>query len=197
MKLEEYLLLHPKKYLIFDLDQTLVKLNIDWSTFRSNIFAYIATFDEPLTKTVSFDPFAGIELSNKAAKKHGPAIAKKIRMFVEEYELTHYVDYTPNPEIMNFIHKNSQTYTYYMWTGNGRRTIQDFLVKEQLASFFSKIVTQNDVSLIKPEVEGFSLLYTEGEPLSSYLMIGDNFTDEGAAKNAGIDFFQVDYFNRH
>ncbi|MFZ2206975.1 MAG: HAD hydrolase-like protein [Microgenomates group bacterium] len=197
MTLAEYLIKHPKKYLIFDLDHTLAKLNIDWSTIRREIFDLVATFDEPLSKSVPFVSNAGIELSNKAVKKHGKEVAKKIRTFVEEYEMTHYQNYESNQELLNFIRNNKQTYVYYMWTSNGIRTIQDFLNKEDFSSFFSKIVTQNDVSLIKPEAEGFTFLYTPGESLSSYLMIGDSPSDENAAKNAGIDFFKEDYFSRH
>lgn len=195
MTLTEYLVEYPKKYLIFDLDQTLAKLNIDWSTIRREIFDLVAEFDEPLSKSVPFLPNAGIELSNKAAKKHGKKIAKKIRTFIEEYEMTHYHNYEPNQNLLNFIRNNKQMYVYYMWTSNGTRTIQDFLNKEHFSSFFSKIITQNDVSLIKPEAEGFTLLYTPGESLSSYLMIGDSPSDENAAKNAGIDFFKIDYFS--
>lgn len=196
MPLESYLVKNPKKYLIFDLDCTLAKLNIDWSTIRREIFDFVATVDEPLSKSVPFVPNAGIELSNKAVKKHGKEFAKRIRTFVEEYEIAHYQDYLPNRELIDFIHNNKQTYIYYMWTSNGARTIQDFLKTEKLSSFFLKIITQNDVSLIKPEAEGFTFLHTPGEPLSSYLMIGDSPSDKNAAKNAGIDFFEIDYFTR-
>lgn len=196
MTLTEYLAKYPKKYLIFDLDHTLAKLNIDWSTVRREIFDLVATFDEPLSKSVPFVSNAGIELSNKAVKKHGKEAAKKIRSFVEEYEVTHYQNYEPNQELLDFIRNNKQTYVYYMWTSNGIRTIQDFLNKERLSSSFLRIITQNDVSLIKPEAEGFTFLYIPGEPLSSYLMIGDSPSDENAAKNAGIDFFKIDYFTR-
>lgn len=196
MTLTEYLAIHQKKYLIFDLDETLAKLNIDWSTIRREIFDLVATFDEPLSKSVPFVSNAGIELSNKAAQKHGKDTAKKIRTFIENYEIAHYFDYTPNTELIDFVRRNKQTYTYYMWTSNGKRTIQDFLRKESLSPFFSRIVTQNDVSLIKPEAEGFSLLYSQGEPLSSYLMIGDSPSDENAAKNAGIEFFKISHFHR-
>lgn len=194
MTLTEYLAIHPKKYLIFDLDHTLAKLNIDWSTVRREIFDLVATFDEPLSKSVPFVSNAGIELSNRAVKKHGKEVAKKIRTFVEEYEVTHYYDYEPNHELLDFIRNNRQTYVYYMWTSNGTRTIQDFLNKESLSSYFLKIITQNDVSLIKPESEGFTFLYTPGESLSYYMMIGDSLSDKNAAKNAGIDFFEIDYF---
>ncbi len=196
MSLAEYLSAHPKKYLIFDLDETLAKLNIDWSTIRRELFDFVATFDEPLSKSVPFVSKAGIELSNKAAKKYGKEVAKKIRAYVENYEVTHYFDYTPNTELIDFIRNNKQTYVYYMWTSNGTQTIQDFLGKESLVPYFSRIVTQNDVCCIKPEAEGFALFHTQGEPLSSYLMIGDSPSDENAAKNAGIEFFKIDYFSR-
>jgi phosphoglycolate phosphatase-like HAD superfamily hydrolase len=194
MKLQEYLSHHPKKYLIFDLDGTLARLNVDWSTVVRDIFDFIATFDKDLIDNSPFTPEDGITISNIAAKKHGKDVAARIRDFVEKYEISHYISYTPNHELIDFIRTNIQTYTFYMWTGNGRKTIQDFLTKESLSHLFSKIITQNDVSQIKPEAEGFYHFYSGDSLLSEYLLIGDTFADEGAAKNAGIDFYQVDYF---
>lgn len=196
MDLARYLSHHPKKYLIFDLDHTLAKMNIDWSTIRRDVFDFIATFDEQLSKSIPFEPYMWIQLSNLAAKKYGATTAKKIRSFIEEYEITHYKNYTPNTILLNFIRDNKQTYTYYLWTNNGTKTIQEFLKKEVIAPFFSQIITQNDVSLIKPEPEGFSHIYTRGESPSTYVLIGDNFTDEEAAEKAGIDFYKVNYFSR-
>ncbi|MCX6730469.1 MAG: hypothetical protein NTZ55_01350 [Candidatus Roizmanbacteria bacterium] len=54
MSLEEYLSYNLKKYLIFDLDGTLARLHIDWSTMDQEVFDFVRTFDEPLTKTVPF-----------------------------------------------------------------------------------------------------------------------------------------------
>lgn len=190
-------MLHPKKYLIFDLDHTLVRLEIDWSTYRREIFDLVATFDKPLTELVLFTPFAGLELSNRVIKKHGEFAKKKINAFVEKYETTHYAGYTPNTELLSFIRTHAKkNYRFFIWTSNARKTFDDLLIKEHVQDVFTRIVDRCAVSLLKPEIDGFKLIQIPHAPLNDYLMIGDNFTDEGAAEKAGIDFFKVNYFHR-
>lgn len=193
--LENYLQTHPKKYLIFDLDSTLARLKIDWTTFRRDIFDLVAIFDKQLTEEVPFVPFAGLELANRAIKLHGEHAKNTINSFVERYELTHYSGYTPNPELLSFIRSQKEKYKLYIWTSNMRKTIMEFLKNELLESSFSKIVCREDVTFLKPDREGFKQIQIGGSNPNEYLMIGDNFTDEGAAKNAGIDFFIIDYFS--
>ena len=190
MKLEEYLALYPKKHIIFDLDRTLAHLLIDWMAF-GDIFSVVATFDKPLSKeTIPFH-----ELANRAIQKHGEMAQKAICEFNETYELSHYGGYTPNDELLTFIRKNQKTYPFYLWTSNARKTIQDFLQKESFITTFKTIVTREDVYFIKPNGEGFKKIYIPGTELSDYLMVGDSVVDEGGAKDAGIDFFKIDYFS--
>lgn len=197
MSLEHYLSEHPKKYLIFDLDCTLARLHIDWSTIDKEVFDFVKKFDEPLTKTVPFVEDAHDELSNKVGQKYGTEVVSKVRTFIAQYELSHFSGYSPNPELLDFIRHSTQTYIYYMWTNNTSPVAHIFLKNESLSRIFKKVTTQTDVTLTKPEPEGFSHFYEGDEQLSSYLMVGDSLTDEHAAKNAGIDFYKIDYFSRH
>ncbi|MCX6732141.1 MAG: HAD hydrolase-like protein [Candidatus Roizmanbacteria bacterium] len=169
---------------------------MDWSTVDQEVFDFVRTFDEPLTKTVPFVVDAHDELSNKVGQKYDRGTTMHVRKYIEKYELSHYSGYAPNPELLNFIRKNTHTYTYYMWTCNTTFVAETVLKNERLFPLFEKIVTQTDVVLIKPEPEGFYTFYNTDEPLSSYLMIGDSLADENAAKAAGIDFFRIDYFSR-
>ncbi|MFH0773022.1 MAG: HAD hydrolase-like protein [bacterium] len=197
MTLEEYLTEHPKKYLIFDLDRTLARLEIDWSTYGRDIFDLVATFDKPLAEQVPFVPFSGLTLTNKAIQKHGVRAKEIIDAFVQRYESTHYSGYTPNIKLLSFIRThNSGDYLYFIWTSNMKKTCVEFIEKECLQNTFSRIVDRGSVSLLKPEAEGFHLIHQSiDSSLDHYLMIGDAFTDEEAAKNAGIDFLKIDYFS--
>lgn len=196
ISLETYLQSNPKKYLIFDLDCTLARLEIDWSTYRRDIFDVVATFDKTLTEEVPFISFAGLELANRAIKKHGEFARKIINNFVEKYETTHYDGYTSNAELITFIHENKGRYEYFIWTSNMKKTLSDFIEKEHLHGIFSFIADRDVTPLLKPEIDGFRLIKKPETELYEYLMIGDNFTDQGAAENAHIDFFKIDYFSR-
>lgn len=197
MKLEEYLKLHPKKYLIFDLDETLALLHMNWSTITQDIFDLVEAFDVSLVKESLRERFAAIYLTNRAIQKHGKIALDKIHAFVDEYERVNYSGYTPNKELIEFIKSDrNKFYLLSIWTTNTTRIVQDFLLKEELTNRFSKIITHDILTQLKPEKEGFTFIHIPNTPLSDYLLIGDSINDEGAAKNAGIDFFKIDYFAR-
>lgn len=196
MKLAEYLTNQPKKHIIFDLDSTILEMDIDWSTYRRDTWDVIAGIDKPLTEEVPFAHAMGMVLTNKAIAKHGQKAKKIIDPFVENYEETHYHGYTPNPELLQFLRSHNGTYSFYLWTSNARKTALRPLQSEGITHLFAKIVTRNDVMLLKPSPDGFSLIYDTSVPKSEYLMVGDNTFDKGAAEQAGIDFFLVDYFSR-
>lgn len=197
MKLEKYLAKNPKKYLIFDLDETLAFLHVNWSTITQGIFDLVATFDKSLAKETPRERFAAIHLTNKAIQKHGKIALDKIHAFVDQYERINYSGYTPNKELIEFIKSDiNKGYSLFIWTTNTTRIVQDFLLKEELVGRFSKLITHNVLTQLKPQKEGFSFIYIQDTPLSDYLMIGDSENDEGAAKNAEIDFFKIDYFAR-
>lgn len=55
-------------------------------------------------------------------------------------------------------------------------------------------MTRSDVQLVKPDPEGFGLIYESGQDKEQYLMVGNSSSDEGMAQAAEIDFYKVDYF---
>jgi beta-phosphoglucomutase-like phosphatase (HAD superfamily) len=197
MTLEDYLAKNPKKYLIFDLDGTLADLHVNWFGIDKDISDLVASIDAPLSKEVPLGRFAGIHLTNMVNKKYGELSRKKMNIFIDDFEKKNYSGFSPNHELINFLRDiSNERYNCYLWTTNTRMVIEDFLSKEKLVGRFTKIVSHNDTTLLKPEAEGFSYIYTPNTSLSDYLLIGDSINDELAAKNAGIDFFKVDYFDR-
>ena len=69
------------------------------------------------------------------------------------------------------------------------------LKKYNLLPQFKKIVTRNDVAMVKPHPEGFALIKDNNIPLNKYLFIGDSKADKQAAQAVGIDFYKITYFN--
>lgn len=194
MDLQSYLKEHPKKHIIFDLDSTIIEMDMDWSTYRHDTWETVASFDEPLTQEVPYTHGMGMTLTNKAIAKHGQRAKDVIDPFVDVYEETHYHGYCPNPHLLRFIRDNSGRYFFYLWSSNARKTVMKVLEAEKLSGLFSKIVTRTDVMLLKPSLDGFDLIYNPSIPKSEYLLVGDSKFDEGAAQGAKIDFFRERYF---
>jgi HAD superfamily hydrolase (TIGR01549 family) len=131
-------------------------------------------------------------MQNAYAHK-GPEMLSYIKKYNEIFEsqLEHY---DPNPNIVNFI-KNDTTHVLYLWSSNCRITVEKTLKMEGILHHFETLVTSSDVSFIKPETEGFSHIYIQGNNLDDYLFIGDSKADKEAAKKIGIDFFEINYFS--
>jgi len=195
MDLKMYLSQHPKKYLIFDLDGTIAKLHMDWTTFRRDIWDLVASFDKPLSVEIPYGPKTSFRLTNEAIRRHGAKARDIINTFIQGYELSHLSGYTINPELTQFI-KTEKQYNYFLWSNQMPKTIEELLEKEGLKDRFQKIMTRDSVDFVKPDPQGFDLIYDPKENKKDYLMIGDLFADEQAAAGAGIDFFLVDYFNK-
>lgn len=195
MDLKSFLSQNPKKYLIFDLDGTIAKLHMDWSTFRRDIWDLVASFDKPLTVEIPYGPKTSFRLTNEAIRRHGTKAKNIIDTFIQAYELSHLSSYTINPELARFI-KTEKQYNYFLWSNQMPKTIEELLQKEGLKDRFQKIMTRASVDFVKPDPQGFDFIYNPKEEKKDYLMIGDLFADEQAATSAGIDFFLVNYFKK-
>jgi HAD superfamily hydrolase (TIGR01549 family) len=195
MSLETYLSQNPKKYLIFDLDLTLARLEIDWSDVFQMLFSEVKSIDPSLPFAMPENAHDYFKLLNEVVTKQGKSAKQKLDKAVEEYERVHYHGYTPYPELVSFIHAQKNNYTFGLWTSNSTRTIQDFLQKEQLKDIFKHIIAMENVLFTKPNPEGFYKIYERNNLKKEYLMIGDSPSDERAAQAADIDFFRIDYFS--
>lgn len=190
--LSTYLEKNPKTHLIFDFDETLAWLKIDWPQRYQALTEIYQTYEADYDyESQQFD--IGY---NQYARKYGAEFAKKIDEFYQAFELEHLSEIEPYPELVSLIKKWAQdgTYQLYLYTSNTRPTIESALTKLGLENCFSKTVTRSDVQLIKPDPEGFGLIYEPGQDKEQYLMVGNSSSDEGMAQAAGIDFYEVDYF---
>ncbi len=193
--LSTYLFHHPKKTIIFDLDKTLIKLDIDWS----GVFAMLVDTIQNLYPNNHVQPPRNSHefytLYSDYVMHGGAPVKETLDRAIETYETTHYYGYTPNNALLDFISSHTSSFTFALWTSNTRGAIADFLTKESLKTTFSTIVTINDVHRAKPYPDGFTSIYDGKQSKSNYLMVGDRSIDLQAAQNAGIDYFQEEYFN--
>ena len=196
MNLENYLKNNPKKHLIFDLDETLIRLEIDWSGVYEMLFTAVKNIDPLLISKVPESALEFYNLVNKITLKHGERAKKKLDETIAEYEMSHYVSYSPNPSLMSFIRTQKDTYSFSLWTSNAKGTMRDFLQKEQFEHYFENIITLENVLFAKPDTYGFNIIYNPNKAKKDYLMIGDSENDKIMAQNAGIDFFKETYFTR-
>jgi len=195
MKLKDYLKNNSKKYLIFDLDLTLFYLDINWQPFHQEQYEIISQIDKQMAdRYLSYDPWSNPwrNTINEFIKKHGEKASRLMIEFTKKYEEKYFSGKAKeNKGLTNFIRNNKNKYLFYILSNNSRKTIKTVLTKYQLVGCFEKVVSRDDVSLMKPDSEGFYLIYKKGEDRKNYLMIGDSEESDGRFSRASeIDFFK-------
>jgi HAD superfamily hydrolase (TIGR01549 family) len=194
MTLENYLNKHPKKFLVFDLDMTLVKLA--WPSdirVSSLVYEYFISLDKNLTAICKRKGYSGF---NMMIKKYGSKVKKKIDDIYLFWETKMLKQAVYNQKLFDFIRRNKK-YHYYIWSNNQKSTVEAILKDNNALGQFSGHITGTDVAFFKPEPEGFNKIF----PIKNFnreeiLMIGDSKNDEESAKNCGIDFFKIDQFKK-
>jgi len=190
-----YLSTHPKKTIIFDLDNTLIQLTINWSGVYDMLFDAAKKLYPDLKITMPLSSYEFYTLYSQLVVRGGLNTKEILDHTIETFEVSNYHGYIPNSTLLSFIHNNTNQYQFALWTSNTRGAIQDFLEKESLKNVFNTIVTLNDVFRAKPQPDGFLTIFNNSLSKKDYLMVGDRSIDRDAAHNAGIDYFQEEYFN--
>lgn len=184
----EYLKRNKKKHVIFDLDETLVTLKINWNFWIEDMVNLFNKYGI----THNNSDFAISE--NELIKKYGNDMRKKITEINYRHEKKYfsgYIKHTNILEILNFVYEKADL---HLWTSNDKRTIMPVLQELKIDNYFKTIVTRNDVEFIKPDPSGFKIINKSSSSLYEFIFIGDSSADKGAALGAGIEFMHVSEF---
>lgn len=181
---------HIKDYThyIFDLDVTIMTLNIDWTEWFQVVEKIFAERQIPFTYTSSRAAFAQL---NDLARAEGEATRQEINHKIRDAEMNNLHGYTLIPRCISFLKSLPDSSRRFIWTSNALDTATKALVDNDLMQYFEKIAARDNVPYTKPDPSGFDLLYDPRVPKSQYVMIGDSENDEVASQNAGIDFIHV------
>lgn len=183
--------LTTKQYFIFDFDRTIAKMDIDWSGWHTGISQIYQRHDPQHGYHSGHNPHIFL---NQMVKQHGSELLKEARDFNRTYEELHLQDFIPNTELIEFISNNATT--NYVFSSNSRLTVLKGLDQLKIRHHFTSIVSKDEVSFVKPNPEGFSLIEGFNTNASKCLMIGDSSSDQQAAEAAGIDFLLCNYFDK-
>ncbi len=189
---QEYLQKNPKKYLIFDFDETIAKMEIDWDPLYKEWAKIFQKFDP------EFKHYKGQrlnKLANVFVAKYGIELKREISLISRDYELLHCKRVILNNELISQI-KLLNNLRLFIFSNNSQDFIDKNLKQLGIRDKFEKIISREEVMLIKPETEGVEKIthHTGDSNVNNYLYIGDSLSDMEAAKRMKMDFFLIDYF---
>lgn len=175
-------------HIIFDFDQTLVSLLIDWSSWQEGVAAIINKYDSSFNEAKSLHSHS----ITKFIDKYGKTFRDDYINFGLNLEQKNYSGYEIINKTMTLLKTmHQQNKNLYLLTSNSAETVLPILEELKITDYFNKIITANDVENVKPSPSPFKLIYTEGNNKNQYLMIGDSISDRGFAENIGIDYLDV------
>lgn len=179
---------------IFDLDETLARVEVPWKEWNRWL---VEDFPDDDLKPLFQEAFAreryvpGAVLNRQLARVNmGDFIAQ-----ATEYEIKHYEGYTPNQRLASLVpHLSGAGVQFYLWTNNTRPTAERILEEMGIAEHFQGLVTRTEVEYTKPSPDGWRHIHDGKHPLSEYLFVGDGENDRLVAEAIGIDFFYIGHF---
>lgn len=176
---------------VFDLDGTLVALEMPWQRWTNEIVQFVPEPDREDLRTLMNTPGAawGTRLNEFIVSGH-VNVADVLRVSIE-FEREH-LRYRPNRSILSAIHKLSTAgIALHLWTSNVESTATRVLTELSATSYFTTIVARDHVVLSKPDPEGW---YRMGADVRSTMIVGDSSNDRLAAEALGVAYYEVGYF---
>lgn len=194
--LDEYLAAHKKTHLIFDFDATLFLLLLPWETWGMSMRETLSKIDASIWDAWHNREINISELQNQYVDTYGDEALQIILEHNERFERELLQGWEPHADLLQTVKNVDTGIKKYVWSSNTREVINLVLKEERLTHLFEGIVSRDDVTLLKPDPEGFYKLWNPEVNKNQYLMVGDSKADRQAAKSAGIDFFYVDFFKQ-
>ncbi|MFX0208193.1 MAG: HAD family hydrolase [Candidatus Hodarchaeota archaeon] len=180
---------HLIKLLIFDLDDTLIKSNIDYSQIRREV---VELFDNSIPEEiVTKTPI--LKLLDKLKEVHPNRYPEGYqRVYETEREATEQADIIEGAEKIPVLLKKYRILSA-IYTNNSLNTVKLYLAKSEF-KFLHKfqIHTREDFTNPKPDPEGLikiiSLFRKPEITQKNTAYVGDSYIDALAAHNANVKF---------
>ena len=154
------------KLIIFDFDNTIVKLDVDWMALMDEL-----KIDKPLNRYID-------ELDRKKRDDVYKTIEKREMENIDKFE--------PIDDLISFI-RGLNGYKMAIFSLNSRRAIETCLERLDLSKKFDTIVSGEDVKKLKPAPDGIlKILKILGIEKENSIFLGDSYVDLKAGRSAGI-----------
>jgi phosphoglycolate phosphatase-like HAD superfamily hydrolase len=174
------------RVVVLDLDNTLVKLDVDWGAVKERL--------ERLAEDAGADvEDEGIWPLMEAAQQPGrePLLADMERL-VTEAELAG-AGGPRNQALVDWLDANADGRPVSVLSLNSRRAVAQALDAHGLTERVAHIVGREDVRRVKPDPEGMLILAERhGVEPAAILFVGDKDGDRECAEQAGARFLHVE-----
>ncbi len=183
------------KLAIFDFDDTIVHLNVEWPAVEEECNVIIDRDGLTAIDRKQYLAILANEISDTPKRK------KEVDAIFERYEAQmakarDYIILDRMPELVRELHKNRIKLA--IASGNTTKTLTTILTQLGLADCFDLVTGRDAVSKNKPDPEPLKIILERLQiEKKDAVMIGDSFVDEQAARAAGVRFININHTNRN
>lgn len=192
--------IRSKRLFIFDFDETVVNLNVDWEQLKQALSKMV---EDRFGITITFTPI--LEklqyLKSQIHQEEFLPILEYLKLgelkALEQLSTLHLVGFTLLQEIHNKLIHNSQEERYIaLLSNNYTDTIIAGAKQYGFDKYITSYVGRDLVSKIKPDPEGIMKIHKRFPTISKSQIVyfGDSpIYDKLLAQNYGIDFFLISH----
>lgn len=174
------------KVVIFDFDNTICDLQINWNKWDIEIGELLQRYDSEILLSGGY---MRDNLMNLYLEKYGDEFREEWRDLSNKFEKENAKGCSPLQRVVTLI-KKLEDIELWIWSSNSEKTIRKYLHELGLENKFSTFITRDSVDFIKPSPDGF--LKTVGNrDQRDFLFIGNAKNDRLAAEAAGIEYIDV------
>ena len=176
--------------IIFDFDETIVQLLIDWS--------YLKMDREQLAKTYKQESYlkenGWYAFDKMMVEKYWEEGKKDLDKMFSAAEDNHFMGMVENELLIEFIKNNARQYNFYVLSNNTQNTLHKVITELEMNKCFHIVLWRDNVSAPKPNPEGINAIITSQKlKKENTLMVGDSeWSDIAAANREEIDSFLID-----
>jgi phosphoglycolate phosphatase len=171
---------------IFDLDHTLVHSSLDLVAMALDMRAVIEGTCGPLPQRP--ERYRVGELIAHC-QTMAPELTSRMWAVALEHEERALADATVEPDALpTLAGARALGFVTALWTNNARSCTAHVLQQFALDSYLDVVVTRDEMTALKPDPAGFSVIRGRIPALQAAVVVGDSWVDGMAAGAAGIPF---------
>lgn len=176
---------------VFDLDGTLVALEMPWQIWIDEILQFVPTAHRHSLQALMCTPGAAWSDRLNALIRDGVTSVADVVDVSRKFESKHQ-GYRANPALIAAVREiSSLGVAVHLWTNNVSQTAHRVLSELSVIDCFTTLVARDDVTLGKPDREGWSRI---GANPRTSMIVGDSRHDQLAAERIGASYYHIDYF---
>jgi phosphoglycolate phosphatase-like HAD superfamily hydrolase len=190
-RLVSYVNKRRARHVVFDLDGTLVRLEVPWQIWIDEVISNVPTDVAEVLSAALLEPGAAWGIAVNECIKRGLLTRKFLLRTSRQFESSHSNFLTNDPLVRALIILSGNR-PISVWTSNTKMTAERVLGALGIRNLIQGLVTQDDIVLGKPDPEGWSLISAIADARDT-VVVGDSENDRLAAEAVGAQFFRVTF----